>query len=69
MCASTTKVSIFIIFPNVHLCSNMTIASLYKSLGIDSKTILALAAVWGTCAFISNAIAVVYLPDRLGRRK
>ncbi|EON95722.1 putative mfs monosaccharide transporter protein [Phaeoacremonium minimum UCRPA7] len=43
--------------------------SLYKSLGISAQTILALAAVWGTCAFVSNAIAIVYLPDRLGRRK
>ncbi|KAI0413942.1 putative MFS monosaccharide transporter [Xylaria grammica] len=43
--------------------------NLYKSLGIDSKTILALAAVWGTTAFISNVIAVLILPDRWGRRK
>ena len=32
-------------------------------------TVLALAAVWGTCAFLSNAIAINFLPDRLGRRK
>lgn len=31
---------------------------LYKSLGIDQKTILALAGVYGTCAFLSNAITV-----------
>ncbi|KAI1312176.1 putative MFS monosaccharide transporter [Xylaria venustula] len=43
--------------------------NLYKSLGIDSKTILALAAIWGTTAFISNVIAVLVLPDRWGRRK
>ncbi|OTB01413.1 hypothetical protein M426DRAFT_266340 [Hypoxylon sp. CI-4A] len=43
--------------------------TLYKSLGIDSKTVLALAAAWGTCAFVSNAIANNFLPDRLGRRK
>lgn len=30
---------------------------------------LALAAIFGTCAFVSNAIAVFVLPDRLGRRK
>ncbi|KAL5084641.1 hypothetical protein Trisim1_011548 [Trichoderma cf. simile WF8] len=42
---------------------------LYKSLGINSQTILALTAAWGTCAFISNAIAVNFLPDKLGRRK
>ncbi|KAJ3556515.1 hypothetical protein NPX13_g10118 [Xylaria arbuscula] len=43
--------------------------NLYKSLGIGSKMILALAAIWGTTAFISNAIAVLILPDRWGRRK
>ncbi|KAF4549589.1 Sugar (and other) transporter-like protein 65 [Elsinoe fawcettii] len=43
--------------------------TLYRSLGIERQTILALAAVWGTCAFISNSIAVRYLPDRWGRRK
>ncbi|KAI1813194.1 putative MFS monosaccharide transporter [Poronia punctata] len=43
--------------------------STYKSLGMDAKTILALVAAWGTCAFISNAISVVYLPDFWGRRK
>lgn len=48
---------------------NIVVATLYKSLGIDPKTVLALAAVWGTCAFISNVIAVNFLPDRLGRRK
>ncbi|KAH8817040.1 hypothetical protein F5884DRAFT_242451 [Xylogone sp. PMI_703] len=42
---------------------------LYKSLGMDPKTVLALTAVWGTCAFLSNAITVNFLPDRLGRRK
>ncbi|KAH9905167.1 general substrate transporter [Xylariomycetidae sp. FL2044] len=43
--------------------------SLYSDLGIGSRTILALAAVWGTCAFVSNAIAINFLPDRWGRRK
>ncbi|KAK7748358.1 hypothetical protein SLS62_008621 [Diatrype stigma] len=43
--------------------------TLYKSLGIDKKTVLALAAAWGTCAFVSNAIANNFLPDRFGRRK
>ncbi|KAI8946660.1 putative MFS monosaccharide transporter [Xylaria longipes] len=42
--------------------------SLYKSLGIDAKTILALAAIWGTSAFVANVIAVLILPDRWGRR-
>ncbi|KAI0196960.1 putative MFS monosaccharide transporter [Astrocystis sublimbata] len=43
--------------------------NLYKSLGIDSKTILVLAAIWGTTALVSNIIAVLILPDRWGRRK
>lgn len=42
---------------------------LYKSLGIDSTTILALAGVYGTCAFLSNAITTKYLTDQWGRRK
>ncbi|KAG8625774.1 hypothetical protein KVT40_006175 [Elsinoe batatas] len=45
------------------------VPTLYKSLGITWQMILALAAVWGTCAFVSNTIAVRYLPDRWGRRK
>lgn len=44
-------------------------ATLYRSLGIQDQLVLALAAVWGTCAFVSNAIAIRYLPDRWGRRK
>ncbi|CAK7215965.1 hypothetical protein SEUCBS140593_002708 [Sporothrix eucalyptigena] len=43
--------------------------SLYKSLGITSNTVLALAAVWGTCAFLATAISIIFLPDRWGRRK
>ncbi|KAF2098065.1 putative MFS monosaccharide transporter [Rhizodiscina lignyota] len=43
--------------------------NLYQSLGIDSHTILALAAVWGTAAFVSNAISIRFLADRWGRRK
>ncbi|OAP57356.1 hypothetical protein AYL99_08094 [Fonsecaea erecta] len=43
--------------------------TLYKSLGIESKTILALTAVWGTCAFLSSALSIPFLPDRIGRRK
>ncbi|KAI0395845.1 hypothetical protein F5Y17DRAFT_456521 [Xylariaceae sp. FL0594] len=43
--------------------------STYESLGMDPRTILALAAAWGTCAFASNVISVLYLPDRWGRRK
>ncbi|KAG2160842.1 hypothetical protein VTO58DRAFT_104611 [Aureobasidium pullulans] len=42
---------------------------LYKSLGIGSKQILALAGVYGTVAFFSNAITTTYLTDQWGRRK
>ncbi|CAD0041260.1 unnamed protein product [Aureobasidium pullulans] len=44
-------------------------AILYKSLGIGSKQILALAGVYGTVAFFSNAITTTYLTDQWGRRK
>ncbi|EAU29845.1 conserved hypothetical protein [Aspergillus terreus NIH2624] len=42
---------------------------LYKSLGINAHTILALAAVYGTCAFVTNALTTKYLTDQWGRRK
>jgi sugar porter (SP) family MFS transporter len=42
---------------------------LYKSLGIETNTILALAAVYGTIAFTSNSITTRYLTDQWGRRK
>lgn len=42
---------------------------LYKSLGISPKMILALAGVYGTCAFLSNCITTRYLLDQWGRRK
>jgi len=42
---------------------------LYKSLGINSQTILALAAVYGTIAFTSNCLTTKYLTDQWGRRK
>ncbi|KAI1339773.1 solute carrier family 2 [Xylariaceae sp. FL0016] len=42
---------------------------LYKSLGIEQHTILALAAVYGTIAFVSNCITTRYLTDQWGRRK
>ncbi|OJK03375.1 hypothetical protein ASPACDRAFT_1894118 [Aspergillus aculeatus ATCC 16872] len=42
--------------------------TLYKSLGIDSHTILALAAVYGTVAFITNCLTTKYLTDQWGRR-
>ncbi|KAI8961432.1 putative MFS monosaccharide transporter [Daldinia sp. FL1419] len=43
--------------------------TLYKSLGIEQKTILALAGVYGSVAFISNTITTRYLTDQWGRRK
>ncbi|CEJ60930.1 Putative Solute carrier family 2 [Penicillium brasilianum] len=42
---------------------------LYKSLGIGSHQILALAAVYGTIAFFSNAITTRFMTDQWGRRK
>ncbi|UJO21622.1 Sugar transporter STL1 [Fulvia fulva] len=42
---------------------------LYKSLGIESHTILALAGVYGTIAFLSNALTTRFLTDQWGRRK
>jgi MFS family permease len=49
-----------------HFFRHQTI--LYKSLGINSTTILALAGVYGTCAFVSNAITTKFLTDQWGRR-
>ncbi|KAK3196808.1 hypothetical protein K4F52_000152 [Lecanicillium sp. MT-2017a] len=42
---------------------------LYKGLGIDPKTILALAGVYGTVTFVSNSITTKFLTDQWGRRK
>jgi len=44
-------------------------AILYKSLGINTQTILALASVYSTIAFASNCITTKYLTDQWGRRK
>lgn len=44
-------------------------AILYKSLGIDAHTILALAAVYGTVAFLTNVLTTKFLTDQWGRRK
>lgn len=42
---------------------------LYKGLGLGPKTILALASVYGTCAFVSNCLTTRFLLDQWGRRK
>jgi MFS family permease len=42
---------------------------LYKSLGVGSHKILALAGVYGTCGFVANALTTRYLIDQWGRRK
>ncbi|KAK4574171.1 hypothetical protein LTR86_001932 [Recurvomyces mirabilis] len=42
---------------------------LYKSLGIGANTILALAGIYGTMAFLSNALTTRFLTDQWGRRK
>ncbi len=44
-------------------------AILYKSLGINSHMILALAGVYGTMAFLSNVLTTRFLTDQWGRRK
>lgn len=68
--SSTTKVSNDKIFrdPATRYTDSHT-AILYKSLGIGSKQILALAGVYGTVAFLSNAITTTFLTDQWGRRK
>jgi len=43
-------------------------STLYKSLGMRSKEVLALSGAYGTIAFISNILAVRFLMDRWGRR-
>ncbi|KAK1058414.1 hypothetical protein LTR33_013401 [Friedmanniomyces endolithicus] len=42
---------------------------LYKSLGISSEMILVLAGIFGTFAFLSNALTTRFLTDQRGRRK
>lgn len=42
--------------------------TLYRSLGMSGKLVLALAAFWGTCGFLFNAISLRYIADRFGRR-
>ncbi|KAI3392011.1 hypothetical protein diail_6338 [Diaporthe ilicicola] len=41
---------------------------LYKSLGIGTTSILALAGVYGTIAFTSNLLTTLFLTDQWGRR-
>ncbi|KAL1603527.1 hypothetical protein SLS60_005115 [Paraconiothyrium brasiliense] len=41
----------------------------YTSLGITSHMLLALAALYGTIAFVSNALTTAFLTDQWGRRK
>lgn len=53
----------------IWIFANDRLATLYKSLGIGSHTILALAAVYGTVAFISNSLTTKYMTDQWGRRK
>jgi MFS family permease len=42
---------------------------LFKDLGLGPKMILALAGVYGTIAFVSNALTTRFLTDQWGRRK
>lgn len=53
----------------IRVLTFVLLATLYKSLGIGSHKILALAAVYGTVAFFSNALTTRYMTDQWGRRK
>ncbi|KAI0381422.1 putative MFS monosaccharide transporter [Hypomontagnella monticulosa] len=52
-----------------YLVPKFRLRGLYKSLGIPQTTILALAGVYGTVAFVSNSITTKFLTDQWGRRK
>lgn len=75
--ASLTGVNVIQYYQSGYLCGGFdlmhadihVLAILYKSLGISSHMILALAAVYGTMAFLSNALTTKYLNDQWGRRK
>lgn len=42
---------------------------LFDSLGMSQRMILALAGVYGTCAFTTNVITTIFLTDQWGRRR
>lgn len=74
---SLTGVNVIQYYQSELLCSNFQFpppitdvcqAILYKSLGINSHMILALAGIYGTCAFLSNVITTRYVLDAWGRR-
>lgn len=56
-------------YSSEHIQLTFHTAILYKSLGIGSTTILALAGVYGTVALSANLITTVFLTDQWGRRK
>lgn len=51
------------------MTGSQNIATLYKSLGIGSHEILALAAVYGTISLLMNCLTTIFLTDQWGRRK
>ncbi|OJJ58466.1 hypothetical protein ASPSYDRAFT_57765 [Aspergillus sydowii CBS 593.65] len=53
----------------VQTMTSLTGVNVIQSLGIEPHTILALAAVYGTVAFVTNALTTKYLTDQWGRRK
>lgn len=74
---SLTGVNVIQYYQSEPFCSNFRSppsnadvgqAILYKSLGINSHMILALAGIYGTCAFVSNVITTRYVLDAWGRR-
>ncbi|KAL4761954.1 putative MFS monosaccharide transporter (Hxt8) [Aspergillus foveolatus] len=53
----------------VQTMTSLTGVNVIQSLGIDRHTILALAAVYGTVAFVTNVLTTRFLTDQWGRRK
>ncbi|CBF70683.1 hypothetical protein AN5864.2 [Aspergillus nidulans FGSC A4] len=53
----------------VQTMTSLTGVNVIQSLGIDRHTILALAAVYGTVAFLTNVLTTRFLTDQWGRRK
>ncbi|KAH0841116.1 MFS monosaccharide transporter [Fonsecaea pedrosoi] len=53
----------------VNVIQYLSLAILFKSLGINSHMILALASIYGTLAFTSNVLTTVFMNDQWGRRK
>uniref|UniRef100_A0A093Y2V1 Sugar transporter STL1 n=1 Tax=Talaromyces marneffei PM1 TaxID=1077442 RepID=A0A093Y2V1_TALMA len=64
---SLTGVNVIQYYQNAR--TDLKTATLYKSLGINAKLILALSGVYGTVAFLANTLTTKFLTDQWGRRK